>query len=295
MGGGPALPESKVVTNRSDPRDPSATAELTRASHPLGPGGPGDQLPGLEPERDLTDWGRSLRLGGLVDGTVTSFLYHYWLRVEVEGIENVPASGGALLVANRAGQLRLDAGMLGRALREESRTPRMLHVASPAALGDVPGLGMIATKLGAVSDHPANLQRLLQDEGQLVLAFPEAGRHGVKPLSRRYRLQPFDRLDVVEVAVRARVPIVPVAILGSEEATPLLSSLGPLGRLTPLRLGSRLPLPARFRLRFLQPIRTDLAGGENGAPLDQLAEEIRGLIQENLYELVAARRSVWLG
>jgi 1-acyl-sn-glycerol-3-phosphate acyltransferase len=230
-----------------------------------------------------------------VDETLTSFLYHYWLRVEVEGIENVPTSGGALLVANRAGQLRLDAGMVGRALREESRTPRPLHVASPAALSDVPGLGMIATKLGAVPDHPANLQRLLQDEAQLVLAFPEEGRHRVKPLSHRYRLQPFDRLDVVEVAVRARVPIVPVAILGSEEATPLLSSLGPLGRFTPLRLGSRLPLPARFRLRFLQPVRTDLAGEGGAAPLDQLADDIRGLIQENLYELVAARRSVWLG
>jgi 1-acyl-sn-glycerol-3-phosphate acyltransferase len=259
------------------------------------------QLPGLEPERQVTDWGRSERVDRLVDVTLSHFLYHYWLRVEVEGVENVPSHGGALIVANRAGQLRLDAAMIGKALREEHRAPRPLHMAGPAGLRDVPGLGMLATKLGAVTEHPANLQRLLSDEGQLVLLFPEARQDEVKPLSSRYRLRSFDRVEIIRVAVEAQVPIVPVAVVGSEESTPLLSGLGPLGRLTRLRVGLPLPLPARFRLRFLRPVRTDRLGEKHGgelppwSELSQLTEDIRALIQENLYEMVAARRSVWLG
>jgi 1-acyl-sn-glycerol-3-phosphate acyltransferase len=252
-----------------------------------------DQLPGLEPERQITDWGRSERVEHLVDSTVGHFLYHYWLRVEAEGVENVPRTGGALLVANRAGQLRIDAAMVARTLREEHAVPRPVHVAAPAARTDVPGLGMLATKLGVVAEHPANLRRLLDDEAQLVLAFPEADHERVKPLSARYRLRRFDRLDFVGLAAQAGVPIVPVAILGSEEATPAITGLGPLGRLVPLRVGIPVPLPARFRVRFLQPVRPE--GMSDGEGSSELAEDIRALIQENLYEMVANRHSVWLG
>jgi 1-acyl-sn-glycerol-3-phosphate acyltransferase len=257
-----------------------------------------EQLPGLEPDRDVTDWGRSERLTSLLDATLTSFLYHYWFRVEAEDLDNVPATGGALLVANRAGQLRADAVMIARAVREEHRVPRPVHLAGPSTFADIPGLGMVATKLGAVTDHPANLHRLLFDEKQLVLAFPEVRVEGVKPLRSRYRLRRFEGLAFVDIALRAGVPIVPVAVVGAEEATPSLATLGPLSRILPVRVGSRLPLPARFRVRFLQPVRTDELGREaieDRALVGTLAEDVRALIQENLYEMVAARRSVWLG
>ncbi len=254
-----------------------------------------EQLPGLEPERRITDWGRSERVEHLVDSTLAHFLYHYWLRVEAEGVENVPRRGGALLVANRAGQLRLDAAMVGKTLREEHASGRALHVGAPPRLADVPGLGMLATKLGMVPEHPANLHRLLDDEDQLVLVFPETRQDRVKPLSSRYRLRSFERVEFVRLAADAGVPIVPVAILGSEEATPLVSGLGLLGRVVPLRVGIPVPLPARFRLRFLQPVRTDRLREGPAGRSTELAENVRALIQENLYEMVAARRSVWLG
>ena len=44
-----------------------------------------EQLPGLEPERRVTDWGRSERVEGVVDHTLYEFLYRYWFRVEVRG------------------------------------------------------------------------------------------------------------------------------------------------------------------------------------------------------------------
>src|SRR3569833_271045 len=71
-------------------------------------------LPGVEPERRLTDWGRSERIEGLMDRTLYDFYYKYWFRAEVEGIENVPADGGALIVSNHSGALPPAAAMLAK-------------------------------------------------------------------------------------------------------------------------------------------------------------------------------------
>lgn len=261
---------------------------------------PDADLPGLEPDRTITDWGRSERLSRLADGTVTEFLYHYWLRVETDGVENVPGSGGALLIANRAGRLPLEGMMLARAIREGHPRPRHLHLAYEHGLGDLPGLGMALTKIGAVRPHPSNLHRLLFDEGQLVIGFPEGAAAPRKPLKARYRLGRFENTKLLEAAIRARTPIVPVAVLGAEEATPSLVPPAPLRVLRRLRppVGLTVPLPAKVRLRILQPVRTDELGPASWRDrglIEELAEQLRVLVQENLYELVAERRSVWLG
>src|SRR3977135_1180764 len=68
-----------------------------------------DSRPGVEPDRQVNDWGRSERIEGLLDKTVSEFLYRYWFRVEVEGIDNVPSAGGALLASNTHGHAPPDA------------------------------------------------------------------------------------------------------------------------------------------------------------------------------------------
>jgi 1-acyl-sn-glycerol-3-phosphate acyltransferase len=251
-------------------------------------------LPGLEPERQVTDWGRSERVESLVDRTLYQFLYHYWFRVEVEGVENVPREGGALLVANHAGAVPPDAAMIAKAIREEHPQPRPLSFVTQPRLRDVPGVGMLVTKIGGVADHPENLHRLLHDEGQLVLAFPEGTRGASKPLSERYRLRPFEDTTFIRTAVNAGAPIVPVALVGAEEAAPVLARVPSLLRRLRLPLTPVLPLPAKFKVRFLEPIyvRSDRA---SEAQIQALTHDIRALIQENLLEMVAARRSAWLG
>jgi 1-acyl-sn-glycerol-3-phosphate acyltransferase len=254
-----------------------------------------DQLPGLEPERRVTDWGRSERVEGLVDRTVYEFLYHYWFRVEVEGIVNVPDRGGALLVANHAGAIPPDGAMIAKAIREEHPLRRPLHLTTGSGMSGLPGVGMLLTKVGGVSAHPANLHRLLFDEGQLVLVFPEGRRGRQKPLKERYRVRRFGDGRFVETALQARVPIVPVAVLGAEEAAPALARL-PLLRRLPVT--PAIPLPAKFRVRFLEPVATDSLTGkpwQDRGLVQTLGHDIRALIQENLLELVAQRRSVWLG
>ena len=136
-------------------------------------------LPAIEPERQVTDWGRSERVEGFFDKTIYEFLYHYWFRVEVEGIEHVPTTGGALLVSNHSGALPPDASMIAKAIKTEHARPRPLHLTVEHFFKGYPGLSLLVAKLGGVPAHPANVHRLLHDEEQLVLVFPEGAQgHG---------------------------------------------------------------------------------------------------------------------
>jgi 1-acyl-sn-glycerol-3-phosphate acyltransferase len=268
-------------------------------------------LPAVEPERRVTDWGRSERVEGLMDKALYEFLYRYWFRVEVEGIEHVPSTGGALIVSNHAGALPPDAPMIAKAIKEEHPRPRPLHLTVEHFFQGYPGLAMLVAKIGGVPAHPANVHRLLHDEEQLVLVFPE-GRKGTEKLYKdRYQLRRFGRGGFVESAMRARTPIVPIAVVGAEEAMPVFAQVNLLQKLTGLIYFPITPtfpllglfgglgfLPAKFFIRFLEPIPTDQWGDEpwNDTGLVQtVAEEVRARIQEELYDMLAERKSVWLG
>jgi 1-acyl-sn-glycerol-3-phosphate acyltransferase len=266
-------------------------------------------LPGLEHERQLTDWGRSERVEGVFDKTLLEFYYRYWFRAEVEGVENVPATGGALIVSNHAGALPPDAAMIAKAIREEHAHPRPLHVTVEHFFKGYPGFSMLLPKVGCVAAHPANVHRLLYDEEQLVLVFPE-GRKGTEKLYKdRYRLRRFGRGGFVEAAMRAQAPIVPVCVVGAEESAPVFAQVGLLKRLTGLLyfpitptfphlgpLGMLTYLPAKFKLRFLDPIRFDEEGlHEDKALVQTVAHEVRARIQEGLWDMLRTRKSVWFG
>jgi 1-acyl-sn-glycerol-3-phosphate acyltransferase len=298
------MTHSSSADPESDPTGATVELALSEPESSDVPAPTGDlrgHLPGLEPDRQVSDWGRSERIEGLVDRTVYDFLYHYWFRVDVEGVENVPERGGALLVCNHAGALPPDGLMVAKAIREEHPRPRPVQMALERSFRNLPGAGMLLAKVGGVPAHPANIQRLLFDEQQLVLTFPEGRTGPRKPLSERYRVRRFGPAAFVAAAMRARVPIVPIAVLGAEEAQPVLARLGPFGplaRVPYLPLTPAVPLPAKFRIRFLEPVPTDDLGAspwEDERLVRTLGEDIRALIQENLLELVARRRSVWLG
>src|SRR5919204_4044219 len=257
------------------PADDDALA-LQTASDALPAAPPGDlrdYLPGIEPERQVSDWGRSERVEGFFDRTIYEFLYNYWFRCEVEGIEHVPAEGGALIVSNHSGALPPDAPMIIQAIKREHPRPRPVHMTVEHFFKGYPGFAMLVPKLGCVPAHPANVHRLLFDERQLVLVFPEGRKGTEKSYKDRYRLRRFGRGGFVEAAMRGRAPIVPVALIGAEEAAPIFAHLTPLAKLTgftyfPLTptfphfgiLGMLGYLPAKFKIRFLPPVRTDDMG-----------------------------------
>jgi 1-acyl-sn-glycerol-3-phosphate acyltransferase len=269
-------------------------------------------LPAIEPERTLDDWGRSERIEGFFDRTIVDFYYRLWFRTTVEGIENVPSDGGALLVSNHSGALPPDAAMIVKAIKEEHPDPRSVHMLVEHFFKGYPGFSMLIPKIGGVAAHPANAHRLLHDEQQLVLVFPE-GRKGTEKLYKdRYRLRRFGRGGFVEVAMRAESKIVPICVVGAEEAQPVFAQADLLKKLTGLLyfpitptfpwfgpLGMLMYLPAKFTIRFLEPIDTVELGGAEAANdralVQTVAQEIRARIQENLHEMLGARKSVWTG
>ena len=270
-----------------------------------------DLLPAVEPDRTLDDWGRSERVERVFDATLVNFFYRYWFRCEVEGVENVPADGGALLVSNHAGALPPDAAMIGKAIRDEHSHPRPLYMTVEHFFKGYPGFSALLPKIGCVPAHPANVHRLLYDEGQLVLVFPE-GRKGTEKLVKdRYRVQRFGRGGFVEAAMRAEAKLVPVCVVGAEESAPIVARSRLLERVTGLLYFPITPtfpwlgpagmlgyLPAKFRIRFLEPIDTTRMGdepAEDKALVQSVAQEVRARIQENLHEMVSRRKSVWLG
>ncbi len=268
-------------------------------------------LPALEPDRQLDDWGRSERVERIFDATLVEFFYRYWFRCDVEGVENVPDRGGALLVSNHSGALPPDAPMIGKAIRDEHPAPRPLYMTVEHFFKGYPGFSTLLPKIGCVPAHPANVHRLLYDERQLVLVFPE-GRKGTEKLIKdRYRVQRFGRGGFVEAAMRGRAQLVPVCVLGAEEAAPVFAQSKLMQRLTGLLYFPITPtfpwlgpagmlgyLPAKFRIRFLEPIDTTKMGAEpaeDKALVQSVSQEVRARIQEGLHEMVGKRKSVWLG
>jgi 1-acyl-sn-glycerol-3-phosphate acyltransferase len=291
-----------------------ASADPSEDAAPL-PAAPPDRmrdlLPAIEPERRITDWGRSERIEGLLDRTLVEFYYRYWFRCEVEGIENVPSEGGVLLVSNHSGALPPDAAVIARAIRQEHPYPRPVHITVEHFFKGFPGFAALIPKIGGVPAHPANVQRLLYDERQLVLVFPEGRKGTEKTYNKRYRLRRFGRGGFVEAAARGEAQIVPVCVVGAEEAMPVFAQLNLLRRLTGLLYFPVTPtfpwlgpagmltyLPAKFRLRFLEPIDTssiEVDPAPDTAMVQTVAQEVRARIQENLDAMLERRRSVWFG
>jgi 1-acyl-sn-glycerol-3-phosphate acyltransferase len=267
-------------------------------------------LPASEEERSLDDWGRSERVVSLLEPAL-NFYYRYWFRVETEGIENVPSEGGALLVSNHSGALPPDAPMVMQAIRNEHPSPRPLYMLGEHWFKGYPGIGMLTNKFGLVAAHRDNAQRLLYDEGRLAIVFPEGQKGSRKVFWQRYRLRRFGRGGFVRTAIRARVPIVPIALIGGEEAMPIFAHLRTMQRLSGLiyfPLNHAFPhfglaagmmyMPAKFKIRFLEPL--DMSEyppetAEDPAEIQAIAESIRTRIQLELDQMLGARRSVWFG
>lgn len=269
-----------------------------------------DLLPARDEERAIDDWGRSESIVGLFD-PLLDFYYRYWFRVEHEGIENVPSAGGALLVSNHSGAVPPDGPMIMQAIRRDHPAPRPLYMLGEHWFKGYPLIGLLANKLGLIAAHPANAQRLLHDEGRLAVVFPE-GQKGTRKVSwQRYRLRRFGRGGFVRTALRAQVPIVPVAVIGAEEAMPIFAHLRLAQRITGLiyfpvnhalphfgLLGGLMYLPAKFKIRFLEPLEMSAHGPEaadDAATVQAIAEDVRARIQAALEDMLTERRSVWLG
>ncbi len=236
------------------------------------------------------------------------FLYDRWWRVRATGLEHVPAHGGAMLAANHAGILPWDAEMMSMAIQRGHPLPRYPRFLVLDWAFELPYVSVVMRKVGGVVATPHNALRLLRED-RLVAVFPEGVKGAGKPFAERYRLRRFGRGGFVEVALRAGAPIVPVAVVGSEEIYPKLGEAPLLARLIgapyfPLTptfpwlgpLGA-VPLPSKWRIEFCEPIATKAYGPEGAddrALVLELSERVRETIQRKLYENVVERGSTFV-
>jgi 1-acyl-sn-glycerol-3-phosphate acyltransferase len=292
LGAGLELPDAVERAATTLPRSARELAE-----------GVARRLRGEYPE---DEWGFDEELVELVY-PLFEFMYELWWRVTATGVSNVPAHGRAMLVANHAGVLPWDATMMSVAIMKEHPLPRHPRFMVLDWAFRLPWVSGFMRRFGGVVASPFNAMRLLE-EGHLVMVFPEGSKGAGKPFSERYRLQRFGRGGFVEVALRTSSPIVPVAVVGSEEIypkiadsrllarligspyfpiTPLFPALGPLGAI---------PLPSKWRIEFCPSI--DVSGYGPEAANDrslvfELSERVRETIQDRLYANLVARGSAF--
>ena len=256
----------------------------------------------LEGDNEDDEWGFDEEFADLVE-PFFGFLYDRWWRIKVEGAHHVPAHGRALLASNHAGILPWDATMISVALLREHPLPRHPRFLVLNWAFDLPWISVFIRRVGGVVASPYNALRLLEQD-QLVAVFPEGVKGTGKPFSERYRLQRFGRGGFVEIALRTKAPIVPVAVVGSEEIYPKIADLPPLARLigapffpvTPTfpwlgPLGV-VPLPSKWRIEFCEPIETAYYGpgaaSDRGLVLE-LTEQVRATVQEAVYANLVRR------
>lgn len=252
---------------------------------------------GLDPKYEA-------RLLPLVD-----FLYRRYFRVETQGADQIPADGRCLVVANHSGTLPLDGMMLRAAVRLDHPSARELRWLAEDFVFYLPFVGAFMNRIGAVRACQENAERLLQ-KGSLVAVFPE-GVKGIGKLYReRYKLQRFGRGGFIRLALRTQTPVIPCAIVGAEEAAPLLyrvegvskllgvpyvpitptfPALGPLGLV---------PAPTKWQIVFGEPMQFEGYGPEaadDHVLVGRLSERVRATIQRLVDTGLGRRQSVWLG
>ncbi len=236
-------------------------------------------------------------------------LYEKWFRIEAIDVENIPSTGGALLVANHSGTVAVDAVMTAVAVHDHHPAHRPVRMLGADLIFDTPVLGPLARRAGNTLACNEDAERLL-NSGEAVSVFPEGFKGVGKPFSQRYKLQRFGRGGFVSAAIRTGVPIIPCAIVGAEEIYPMIGNIKPLARalglpyfpVTPTfpllgPLGA-IPLPSKWLIEFGEPIPTDHlpeGAAEDPMVVFNLADRVRETIQQSLYRLLLRRGHPFLG
>ncbi len=307
-------PPTIDITTRPEVDDATLAAQTAPTSSALVPIHPADErAPDLDDRAirkgDVDAWGRSERVRE-VARRIYDPIYRHYFRAEWEGLEHIPQTGGALLVANHAGAIPSDAPVIMHGIETELHRP--VYGLAEYLFRALPVIGTLWARAGGVPAHPDNAYRLLHDDAQLALVFPE-GEKGTGKLYRdRYKLNRFGRAGFVEIAMRSGVPIVPIAVVGAEESMPILFKSKRIAKLLnvpyvpitanhllfgPL-LGTALYFPAKFKLRVLPPVHFGVPPDQERYSRSRVMEEadrIREQLQTALYDMLRSRRSVWFG
>ncbi len=301
------MPEARVIPLRPDDDEPFVPTPVPSDWEAQVAGGLDFLRRRLSGEYETDEFGFDPDLADHVLLPLLRPLFSSWFRVESHGLENVPDTGGALLVANHSGTLPMDALMTTVSLHDDHPAQRRLRLLGADLVFDTPFIGSMSRKMGSTLACNEDAERLLTG-GELVGVFPEGFKGIGKPFRERYTLQRFGRGGFVTAALRTGTPIIPCAIVGAEEIYPMIGNAKTLARLLgfpyfpitptfpllgPLGL---VPLPSKWLIAYGEPIETSGYGpgaAEDPMLVFNLTDQVRETIQHSLYQLLLQRKGVF--
>lgn len=202
---------------------------------------------------------------------------HYH-RYAIDGFERLCGPGAALIVGYHGRPIAHDLCMLSVSMHE--RLGYLPHGILHGAFADWPGLRTVKDALGFVTGDGEELAAVIE-RGEHVIVTPGGVREGCRSFRHRYRVEWGDRAGYLRLAIKYRLPIIPVAAAGTDDTylglndgyawgrrlrvpsrLPAWIGLGPLG---PWPLSP--PFPVKIRQRIGEPI--DLFAGGDPDPGDR--------------------------
>jgi 1-acyl-sn-glycerol-3-phosphate acyltransferase len=233
---------------------------------------------------------------------VAALFYRYYFRARASGFQNLPR-GRVLVIANHAGQIPIDEAMIATAVFFNANPPRILRAMGEYWLPTVPFMSELMPRTGSVVGTPKNCVDLLHNN-EAVIAFPEGIRGMNKVFTQRYRLQEFG-LGFIRLALETKTPIVPAAVVGSEEQAPAILNVTWLARLlgmpafpiTPtwpwLGLLGVIPYPSRYHIYFGKPIRFEGDPNDEDRVVRRHADKVKRTIQAMLNRGLRERKAIF--
>ncbi len=237
-----------------------------------------------------------------------------WFRPDIAGIENVPAEGPVLLVGNHNGGLEpIDSLFTGLAIWDHFRHQRSMYSLVHDFVFEDPLLRRYALKLGMLRANGESARHVFE-QGHALLVYPGSDYDTFRPFSQRGKVVLGGRTGFLSLALRERVPIVPVVSAGTHEQLVVLTRGDRLARFLRMHARARtevfplilalpwgvttgfvpyLPLPAQTSIRFGEPLRWPELTPENATEkqvLGRCYREIESRMQGMLDELSAGRR-----
>jgi 1-acyl-sn-glycerol-3-phosphate acyltransferase len=223
-------------------------------------------------------------------------LYEKWFRVESHGVENIPATGPAVLASNHSGSLPFDGAMIWNDVLKHTNPPRAVRAVADYFVPSLPIVSTLFARCGVVGGSRGNARALL-DGGELLLIFPE-GTPGIgKPYKDRYHLQAW-RQGHCELAIRHRAPVVPIAVIGAEEQMPQIGRIDVGHGLPYLPItATPFPLPVKYHLWYGEPIRLDQeftpADADDPAIVRSAALRVKSAVQALIEHGLHERKGVF--
>jgi 1-acyl-sn-glycerol-3-phosphate acyltransferase len=239
-------------------------------------------------------------------------LMDVWFRMEIEGWERLPDPPALLIGIHSGAPFVWDAWTVGIQWWRHFGAARPLHGTAHDALMAAPVVGGYFRRMGVLPAAPDSIAAALA-EGHDVALWPGGEVDSLRPWTRRDEAILAGRKGFVRMAIRARVPIVPIATVGGPDAMPVLTSgkrlakalqLDKVARLKrmPIALSApwglapamlpEIPLPTKIRTAFQDPIElaADPAKADDAGYVDAMYDEVQASIQRGMDELARRRR-----